>query len=415
MERTNELNIQTTRQSPRGLIALALCMALQMTGFVMILPLFARRFESFGAGVAALGVSAMAYALTSTIAAPFIGMLADRWGRRPIILFSLAAYMLAFGGYLLATSAWLLIFLRGLAGFFTAGLVPAMTSMVGDLAPENRRGQWIGIVNGGASAGWIAGPLLGGLLYDHFGYIVPFATSIAMAAAALLLALFLIHETYAPAAYPTYQQPAWLHGLPAAPARLTFLLLMLITFGAMFAWTFSEPQFMFYAYDDLSWSSSQLGMVMSTYGVAFMLGEFTLGQLSDRVGRKPVLVLGLALFSAQFLGLVIFRDATWIVVSFLLAGLGNALYDPALSALILDITPAEQTAGVLGLKGMAGSLGSLLGPALVVLFTQFVSPQMVFLIATALVYMLILATGMALRSPQSAEVATHSAKAAVAR
>jgi len=128
------MSTQTTRQSASILAALAFCMALQMTGFVMFLPLFARRFESFGAGVEALGVSAMAYALTSTFAAPFIGMLADRFGRRPIILVSLAAYVLAFSGYLFAASAWLLILLRGLAGVFTAGLLPAMTSIVGDLA-----------------------------------------------------------------------------------------------------------------------------------------------------------------------------------------------------------------------------------------------------------------------------------------
>lgn len=405
----------TTRQSPSILVALAFCMALQMTGFVMILPLFARRFDSFGAGVEALGVSAMAYALTSTAAAPFMGMLADRFGRRPVILFSLAAYVLAFSGYLFATSAWLLILLRGLAGLLTAGLVPAITSMVGDQAPENRRAQWIGIVNGGASAGWIVGPLLGGLLYDRFGYVVPFAASIAMAGGALLLAVFLIHETYTPAAHPSHSHSAWTQRLQGLPARPTFLLLMLITFGVMFAWAFIEPQFMFYAYDDLSWTSSQLGLVMSTYGVAFMFGEFALGQLSDRQGRKPVLVLGLALFSAQFVGLVIFRDVTWIVVSFFLAGLGNALYDPALSALILDITPPEQTAGMMGLKGTAGSLGNLLGPALVVLFTPFVSPQIVFLIATALVFMLILASGLVLHLPERFEVTDHASKAAVAR
>src|SRR5512141_3200864 len=99
---------QAPRQSPTSiLIALAFCMALQMTGFVMILPLFARRFESFGAGVEALGISSMAYALTSTIAAPFMGMLAARFGRRPIILLSLVAYVMAFSGYLFAASAWL--------------------------------------------------------------------------------------------------------------------------------------------------------------------------------------------------------------------------------------------------------------------------------------------------------------------
>ena len=409
------MSTKISRRASSILVALASCMALQMTGFVMILPLFARRFESFGAGVEALGVSAMAYALTSTFAAPFIGMLADRFGRRPIILLSLTAYVLAFSGYLFATSAWLMILLRGLAGVFTAGLLPAMMSIVGDLAPENRRGQWIGIVNGGASAGWIAGPLLGGLLYDRFGYVVPFSASIAMASGALLLALFLIPETHKPAALPTHVRPAWTEGLGALPARPTFFLLLLITFGVMFAWAFIEPQFMFYAYDDLIWTSAQLGLVMSTYGIAFMLGEFALGQLSDRLGRKPVLVLGLALFSAQFIGLVIFREVTWIVVSFILAGLGNALYDPALSALVLDITPPEHTASMIALKGTAGSLGNLLGPALVVLLTPFVTPQVVFLIATALVMILTLASGLALRLPERFEVTHHYSETAVER
>jgi len=108
------MSTQTTRQSPSILVALAFCMALQMTSFAMVLPLFARRFDSFGAGVQALAVSDMAYALTSTFAAPFVGMLADRFGRRPIILVSLAGYSLAFSRYLFAASTWQLILLRGL-------------------------------------------------------------------------------------------------------------------------------------------------------------------------------------------------------------------------------------------------------------------------------------------------------------
>lgn len=386
------------------LTALAACMALQMTGFVMVLPLFARRFESFGSGVEALGISAMAYALTGILAAPFIGILADRFGRRPIVLVALGAHILAFTGYLFAASAWLFILLRGLAGLFTAGLVPAMNSIVGDVAPQDRRGRWIGIVNGGASAGWIAGPLAGGLLYDRFGYAVPFAVAIAMACGALLIALLWIPETHAPAARSIRLQSSWKAEWQALSARSTFALLLLITFGVMFAWAFIEPQFMFYAYDDLSWTSSQLGLVMSAYGLAFMLGEFGLGQLSDRAGRRPVLLIGLVLFSAQFAGLVLFRDAIWIVVSFLVAGLGNALYDPALSALILDITPPEHRAGLLGIKSTAGALGTLLGPALLVLFTPSTVPRMVFLMAAALVAMLAVAAGLLWRFPPGVEM-----------
>ena len=409
------MNAQATERSTGVLVALALSMALQMTGFVMILPLFARRFESFGAGVEALSMSALAYALASTVAAPVVGLLADRYGRRPIILLSLSAYTLAFSGYLFATSAWLIILLRGLAGMFTAGLIPAITSIVGDLVSENHRAQWIGIVNGGASVGWIIGPSLGGFLYDQFGYFVPFTASIAMELVALLLAGSLVPETYSPSLHRGIPRAPGMLGFPKLPSMSTFYLLMLISFGVMFAWAFIEPQFMFYVYDDLSWTSSRLGLVMSIYGLACMLGEFALGQLSDRLGRKPVLLLGLTLFSSQFIGLVIFRDATWIMVSFVLAGLGNALYDPALSAHLLDITPSEHTARIMGFKAMAGSVGNMLGPGLVVLFTPFVTPQVIFMIASALVWVLVFTSAFAMRVPSRDEVRDDFSSAAVSR
>ncbi len=376
------------------MFVLAICLALQTTSYVLILPLFARRLSALGAGVEALSLSDLAYALTSTLAAPLMGALADRFGRRPLVLMALAMYAAAFTGYLLAPSASVFIALRALAGIFTAGLSPAIFGIIADLAPGAKRAQWISIVSGGSAFGWIAGPLLGGLLYDRWGYQVPFVLAIGLAVLVLFTAFITVAETRPPqAARPALRLknliPAARNLRSALPSSLLiFGVLMLISFGVMFAYAFIEPQAMFYTYDVLGWSSSQLGLAMSVYGVALMAGELTLGSLSDRWGRRPVLVLGLALFTAQFAGLFLFKDFLLISLSFGLAGLGNALFDPALSAYILDITPQQHKSTIMGLKSTAGSLGNVLGPALLILFTPFLPPQGIFLIATLTVILL---------------------------
>jgi MFS transporter, DHA1 family, multidrug resistance protein len=387
----------------RIMLILCMCMALQTTGFVMVLPLFARRFSELGAGVELLGASVMAGALAAALAAPFMGALADRYGRRLLVIASLGVYILAFTGYLLASSALAFILLRALAGALTAGLVPAVIGIVADLAPRDRRAQWVGIISGGASFGWVAGPVLGGILYDRWGYAIAVGLSIIMAVVTFLTALFVIPETGqklarrkdphwkginlpSSAGRPNSVSFTWQNFRASLPRCLAaFATLLSIYFTVMFAWAFIEPSFMFYAYDDLGWSSTMLGLVMSTYGIAMMVGEFGLSQMSDRWGRKPVILLGVVLFAAQFIGLAFFQSYIWLSVSFVIAGLGNALFDPALSASILDMSASQHHARLQGIKSTAGSLGNILGPGLAVLLTPFLNPQAIFLVAAGAV------------------------------
>jgi DHA1 family tetracycline resistance protein-like MFS transporter len=406
------------RRARRTIVLVAVCTALQMTSYGMIFPLFARKVGDFGDSVAVLAASLVAYSLGAAVAAPFMGVLADRFGRRPLILGSFVVFAGAFAGYYVAASSAVFIAVRGLAGALTAGLGPATMGLVADIAPADERARWIGIIGGGTSAGFIVGPVVGGLLYDRYGYGPPFAASIGIALLTLVVAFLAVPETHtreqrrraalvqkragqlAPESEAAGSFTASLpHPVPA------FGTLLLVSFSMVFAWFFIEPQLPFYVFDDLGWSTAQFGAVISCYGWAALTGSLTLGRSSDRFGRTPIIVIGLALHTAQYVGLML-TSAFWLLTAaFVVAGVGEALVNPAVSAAYLDITPDEHRSRAMGIKTAVGSLGSLLAPALVTMLAGGVTPQGVFTTAAALILVTALVVLMALRLPPRTGVA----------
>jgi DHA1 family tetracycline resistance protein-like MFS transporter len=165
---------------------LAVSVGLMMTGYGIVMPVFARRLDEFGAGVSALGFMTMAFALAQFALAPFMGNLADRFGRRPLVLVALAGVAATNIAYLLIPSAEGYVVVRFLQGAVTAGLLPASLAVVGDIFPEERRGRWAGLLMGSYGAGFIFGPALGGVLYDWLGFAAPFGVSAGLALIGLL-------------------------------------------------------------------------------------------------------------------------------------------------------------------------------------------------------------------------------------
>jgi DHA1 family multidrug resistance protein-like MFS transporter len=392
------------------IILLTASVALMMTGYGIIMPVFARRLAELGAGVEALGWMTMSFALAQLISAPFMGSMADRYGRRPLILLSLFSFILLNIGYLFAGTPTAYIAVRAVGGLLTAGLSPASMGMVADLVDEEERGKWIGIVMGGYGAGFVLGPVLGGLLYDGWGFAAPFIISALLGAIAFIAAFILVPETRTAevrrrdslrARRETAIQPEetfW----QSLPRPLTvFGALLLVDFMASFAFAFVEPQMVFYLYDELLWSTVQFGVVVAAYGLAMMLGQIFLGQASDRFGRKPIIILGIILNSLLYVSIAFARDYAIIVGLAMTAGLGEALRVPATSANYLDISEPQHRARVLGVKSSALSLGGVLGPLAVVVTSQFMRPQGIFLTALALVLLTALIAALLLRKPKT--------------
>jgi MFS family permease len=175
--------------------------------------------------------------------------------------------------------------------------------------------------------------------------------------------------------------------------------LLVLDFVSVFALAFVEPQMVFYFYDELAWTTIQFGIVVGVYGLAMVGGQAGLGQLSDRFGRRPLIIRGLLLTASFYAGLTLFTWFPLMLLVALVAGLGTALMSPASSAFYLDITAEKHRSRVLGIKESSAALGGVAGPLSVVAVSAFTTPQQVFIISFIL---MVAAAGLAffaLRAP----------------
>jgi DHA1 family tetracycline resistance protein-like MFS transporter len=400
-----------------------------MTGSGIILPVFARRFRELGAGVGALGLMSMSFALAQLVASPIMGALADRFGRRPLVLVALAAFAAVNVGFTLAASPAAVILIRGLGGSLTAGLFPASLGIIGDIVPEDKRARWIGIVMGSYGAGLIFGPVLGGLLYDGWGFVAPFAVSATLAAIAFVAAAILVPETRTlvvrtrealrqrRTAALASQTPAGKGSFWAALPRPLYVFgsLLVLDFIIGFAYAFIEPQMTFYLYEDLGWTTVQFGVMAAGYGLAMVIGQVLFGQAGDRLGRKPVIVIGISLTVAFYAGLTFLTSFPLFLLVAVTAGTGEALAATARSAFYFDITAPQHRSRVLGVKSSALALGGVVGPLLVVAVSAVTPPRGIFAISGGMLVVAAVLALAVLREPRHVPAAPEDVAWQVSR
>lgn len=402
------------KQIKKVIILLACSVGLMMTGFGIILPVFARRLGELGSGVEALGFMTMSFALAQLMAAPFMGSLADRFGRRPLIILSLISFTLANVGFLWAPTIKIFIIIRFFEGALSAGLFPAAMGVVADMVPEKDRGRWIGILMGSYSAGFIFGPAMGGALYDFYGFEAPFAVSAILGFLAFLSASFLVPETRSALILkrerlenlrnPLEKPEIKISIISSLPRpKYIFFTLLFLNFISAFAFAFIEPQMIFYFYDDLGWSTTSFGFVVGTFGMAMVVSQLFLGRLSDRFGRKPIIFIGFILSLSFYFGLAITKVFAMALLFAFIAGIGDALKGPALGAFVLDITKKRHQSRIMGLKESSLALGGVVGPALVAVIGSRVKPQTIFIIAGIIVALGALLSIVVLKEPKKAQ------------
>jgi multidrug resistance protein len=363
------------RMGRSPLLLMALTVFIDITGFGLILPLLPFWAEHLGAGPVGVTLILTAYALAQFLFTPLLGSLSDRYGRRPVILFSLLIEALAFALTALAGSLPLLLAARFVGGLGASNMGSAQ-AVVADVTPPEGRARGMGLIGASIGLGFVIGPALGGVL-SPLGQTVPFWVAMGVALANALLVLAFLPETRQQRAAPPADAPhraggaalvaGWQRTLrQPAVARLVMVnLLFTLAFTAM------EAIFPLFSQRVFGWTAQQNGYIFTYVGVVIVIMQGGLvGQLVKRWGEQRLLIAGLVLLAAGLALLPVSTQLATLLAALGLLSAGDGAVTPTTSALLSFASPADAQGETLGLAQGAGGLGRIVGPLLAgVLFT----------------------------------------------
>ncbi|WP_342565494.1 MFS transporter [Paenibacillus sp. FSL R7-0345] len=321
--------------------------------------------------------------LTSFIFQPLWGKLADKYGRKIMLLrssFGMAIVIVLMG---FAQTPMQLLLLRLLNGTIS-GFNPASIALVSGTTPKHRMGFAMGLMQSGSVAGTILGPLIGGLLADWIGFRPIFYVVGALLFVASLLALFLVKEKFNRVEAAKVPQVSVLEGfrelakVPQLPA------LFGVTFLLQFAMISPMSLLPIYV-EKLHGSAVNIafwaGMVSAVTGISNMLASPLLGKLSDKVGAHRILTYAL-IGAALFLIPQAFVTSVWqlIVVRFLMGVFMGGLL-PSVNALIRSYTPDGKESRAFGFNSSTLALGNMLGAVIGGFLSGYIGIEGLFIIS----------------------------------
>jgi len=340
---------------------------IDLLGYSLILPLLPYYAETFGATVTLVGLLGTVNALSQLIAAPTIGRLSDRYGRRPLLIVSIVGTLISFILLGMARSL-LMIFISRMLDGLLGGNISLARAYITDVTNEKNRARGLGIIGAAFGLGFIVGPAMGGLL-SRIGYNVPALVAAGLSALNLIAVVLWLPESLSP------ERRADARRNPGT--RFSFRLLgealqrpcvgplLQISLLYSLAFTLFQSNFALYAKTRLALDVQATSFVLTYVGILSVLVQgFAIGKLTARFRERQLIFTGTIVLALALLGWA-FAPNVWVLLVVLApTALAAGVLNTVLTSQLTKVVRREETGGTLGLSASLQTFAQIVAPGL---------------------------------------------------
>lgn len=351
-------------------------------GYGLVAPVLPDLARHFGVSIGAATFIITAFAVMRLLAAPPTGMLVQRLGERRIYVSGLLIVALTTAACAFAHTYWQLLVYRALGGVGSTMFFVSALGLMIRISPPNARGRVSGLFAGGFLVGSVAGPVLGNLTAE-LGLRAPFVIygALLIVAAAVVLVGLRKSELAAPADADELTVTVWvaLRHRAYRAALLSNFATGWSLFGLRFALV---PIFVEEVLDKQP--RHVAGLALAAFAVGNVSVVLYSGRLSDRIGRKPLLIVGLALAAVSTTALGFATSLPLFFLEAVIAGLASGIYNSPQQAAVADIIGKARGGTAIAAFQMMSDFGSIVGSLGVGLLAQQLSYAWAFAISGAI-------------------------------
>lgn len=358
-------------KSPKFLIFLIVFV--NFLGYGIVFPILPLLTVEYGGDPIISGVLIAIFSLMQVISMPILGRLSDRYGRRPLLLFSLWGTVVSFAMMGLTHSIFWLLVARIIDGI-SGGNISIASAYIADITDKKDRAGGMGVLAAGISLGFIIGPLWGGF-FSGISLSAPFIAATILTIISVILTQFFLPESLSKKEFiyekKHFQFSQVWNNIFHTKMFIFYMMFMLIFWAQSGVFTTIS----LFGKDVLNLSVGKVSLIFAFGGIlSAVIQGFGIGKVVKIVGEEKLLIISSVIAVAGFSVMSYSHTAILLVFGMIVLSVGNSYITPVVQSLVSERSSAHEQGGVMGIMQSYGSVGRIFGPITAGFIYEKVSP-----------------------------------------